>query len=37
LGGSLQIRSKPNGTIVHAVVPIGATPGTLLERQIAAE
>jgi PAS domain S-box-containing protein len=37
LGGSLHIRSKPNGTIVHAIVPIGAAPGVLLERQIAAE
>ena len=33
LGGSLQIRCKPKGTIVHAIVPIGAAP----ERQIAAE
>ena len=37
LGGSLKIRSKPTGTIVHALVPITAPPLTLPERQIAAE
>jgi signal transduction histidine kinase len=37
LGGSLQIRCKPKGTIVHAVVPVDAAPGGLPERQIAAE
>jgi len=37
LGGSLQIRCKPKGIIVHAIVPIGAAPGALPERQIAAE
>jgi len=37
LGGSLHIRSKPNGTIVHGIVPIAAAKGSLPERQIAAE
>ena len=38
LGGSLHIRSKPNGTVVHGIVPIPATHGTTLpQRQIAAE
>jgi signal transduction histidine kinase len=37
LGGSLHIRSKPNGTIVHGIVPIPSVHGTLPERQIAAE
>ena len=37
LGGSLQIRCKPKGTIVHAIVPIGAAQGAVPARQIAAE
>jgi signal transduction histidine kinase len=37
LGGSLQIRCKPTGTVVHAVVPIGAAQDAVPEHQIAAE
>ena len=37
LGGSLNVRSKPTGTIVHALVPMTVSPATLPERRIAAE
>jgi PAS domain S-box-containing protein len=37
LGGSLNVRSKPTGTIVHAVVPMTASPAAAPERRIAAE
>jgi PAS domain S-box-containing protein len=37
LGGSLKVRSKPRGTIVHALVPISAAPAVAPERRVAAE
>jgi PAS domain S-box-containing protein len=37
LGGTLNIRCKRKGTIVHAIVPINAAQAALHERQIAAE
>ena len=38
LGGSLKVRSKPRGTIVHALVPMTiASPAVATERRVAAE
>jgi two-component system, NarL family, sensor kinase len=37
LGGSLKVRSKPRGTIVHALVPITTSPAVAPERRVAAE
>jgi PAS domain S-box-containing protein len=37
LGGRFHIRSRPNGTIVHAIVPVRAAHGHVAGRQIAAE
>jgi PAS domain S-box-containing protein len=37
LGGSLKVRSKPRGTIVHALVPMTASPAVAPERRVAAE
>ena len=37
LGGRFHIRSRPSGTIVHAIVPVRAAHGHVSGRQIAAE
>jgi PAS domain S-box-containing protein len=37
LGGSLKVRSKSKGTIVHALVPMTASPAVLPEHRVAAE
>jgi PAS domain S-box-containing protein len=37
LGGRFHIRSRPSGTIVHAIVPVRAAHGHVPGRQIAAE